>query len=69
MSADKDDMVRSLGFIDEALAWCSKMLEANSEMEAARHCNDKVYYSPLATKVHDARGYVDDLLRDLETSP
>lgn len=57
---NKNDSAREIEKALDTLMWVEKHLTSTSEANAALHCNDKVFYSPLATQVHAA---VDSLQR------
>ena len=66
---NRADLVRELGKIEEALKWTEKHLCSANESNAALHCNERVFYSPLTTQVHEARESVVRLLAELTETP
>ena len=60
----RDDCVRELEKVYESLVWAERHLTAKNEANAALHCNEKVFYSPLTTQVHNARESVERLLAE-----
>lgn len=64
-----DDLARELGKAIEALTWAEKYLTRENESNAALHCNDRVFYSPLTTQVHEARESLERVLVQVEEAP
>lgn len=62
----QDDLIRELEKAREALHWAEKHLCATNEANAALHCNERVFYSPLTTQVHNARESLERVLADLK---
>jgi len=58
-----EDMLRELDKIGDALHWAVKHHMRDNESNAALHCNEKVFYSPLTGRLVDAEDSV-QLLRD-----
>lgn len=56
-----DDAQRELDKIADTLAWAEQHLSRNNEANAALHCNDRVMYSPLTSRVVEARRSVEML--------
>ena len=59
------DLLRELLKIQEALTWTEKYLTRENEANAALHLNERVFYSPLTTQVHDAAISLDRVITDL----
>lgn len=59
------DLIRELEKAHEALHWAEKHLCASNEANAALHCNERVFYSPLTTQVHNARESMERVIADL----
>lgn len=51
---NRADLIRELAKIDNTLDWTEKHLTLTNESYAALHVNEKVFYSPLTTQVHEA---------------
>jgi hypothetical protein len=65
----KSDLIRELSKIEEALRWAEKHLCLTNEANAALHCNERVFYSPLTTQVHEARESASRILVELTETP
>lgn len=52
---EREDIMRELEKVDEALNWVELHLEKSSEANAALHVSTRVMYSPLHAKVVAAR--------------
>jgi len=63
---DRQDLLRDIQMIHEAVEWAAKYHERNSEQNAAEHCNPRVFYSPLAVRLADALQKTERLMVDLE---
>ena len=64
----RDDLIRELEKAHEALKWTEEHLAKTNEANAALHCNERVFYSPLTTQVHNARESMERVLADLRAS-
>ncbi|MHC3474653.1 hypothetical protein ACYF6T_38990 [Streptomyces sp. 7R007] len=62
-----DDLTRELGKALEALRWTKRHLTAVNEGNAALHCNERVFYSPLTTQVHEAVLSLERVTADLDS--
>ncbi len=61
-----EDLIRELTKILDTLAWAEKHLAFQNEANAALHLNERVFYSPLTTQVHNAYESVERLLLELK---
>lgn len=50
-----EDMLRELEKIQDALRWAVRHHALANESNAALHCNEKVFYSPLTTRLLEAQ--------------
>lgn len=50
-----ENLIRELRKAIDTLVWAEKYLTSENEANAALHTNEKVFYSPLTTQVHNAR--------------
>ncbi len=62
-----EDLIRELDKATEALSWAEKHLTRENEANAALHCNERVFYSPLTTQVHNALESLERVLLDLRS--
>jgi hypothetical protein len=62
----RDDLVRELEKTAEALAWTERHLTHTNEANAAMHCNERIFYSPLTTQVHNALESTERLIAELK---
>lgn len=60
-----EDLIRELSKIDDTLDWTEKHLTLTNESFAALHTNEKVFYSPLTTQVHEASVSIKRVLQAL----
>jgi hypothetical protein len=61
----RNDLLRELIKAQEALTWTEKYLTRENEANAALHLNERVFYSPLTTQVHDAVASLGRVITDL----
>jgi len=62
---DREDIIREIDKVGEAIDWAIKREEGNSESNAAQHCSSKILYSPLCTKLHSAKDALNKLTGEL----
>ena len=62
---DRNDLLRELTKAQETLTWTEKYLTRENEANAALHLNERVFYSPLTTQVHDAVASLGRVITDL----
>lgn len=65
---ERSDLLRELTKAQEALSWTEKYLTRENEANAALHLNERVFYSPLTTQVHEAAESLARVLTDLQGS-
>jgi hypothetical protein len=62
----REDMLRELEKIHDALRWAVSHHTFDNESNAALHCNEKTYYSPLTTRLIDAQAATRTLRNAIE---
>ena len=62
---ERSDLLRELTKIQDTLTWTEKYLTRENEANAALHMNERVFYSPLTTQVHEAALSLGRVLQDL----
>jgi hypothetical protein len=60
-----EDLIRELRKAVDTLTWAEKYLTSENEANAALHMNTKVFYSPLTTQIHHARGSLERMVEQL----
>lgn len=63
---DRSDLLRELAKVSDTLQWAEKYLTRENEANAALHMNERVFYSPLTSQVHEATLSVDRVIADLQ---
>lgn len=63
---ERSDLLRELTKAQEALSWTERYLTRENEANAALHLNERVFYSPLTTQVHEAVESLTRVLTDLQ---
>lgn len=61
----RSDLVRELTKTADTLSWAEKYLTRENEANAALHMNDRVFYSPLTTQIHECGLALSRVLADL----
>lgn len=62
---EHSDLLRELTKAKEAMVWTEKYLTRRNEADAALHLNERVFYSPLTTQVHEASESLGRVIVDL----
>lgn len=62
---ERSDLLRELAKAQEALTWTEKYLTRENEANAALHLNERIFYSPLTSQVHDAAESLGRVIVDL----
>lgn len=62
---ERSDLVRELSKIMDTITWAEKYLTRENEANAALHMNERVFYSPLTTQIHESGLSLTRVLADL----